>query len=66
MSSAGILRTRDMDIVERAQGRAMKMMRRLEHLSSEEMLGEIGQVSEKKAEWGFCTYVKVHQCIHPF
>lgn len=42
VSSAGILSTRDMDIVERAQWRAMKMMQRLEHLSSEEGLKVIG------------------------
>jgi len=43
---------KDEELLERVQGRTMRMMRRLEHLSYEERLRELGLFSLKKAERG--------------
>jgi len=43
---------KDMDLLEQVQRKAMKMIRRMEHHSSEKMLRELGLVSlEKRRLW---------------
>ena len=48
---------RDMDIPDRVQQRAMKMIKELEYLSYEERLRELGLFSLQKTQEGFHQWV---------
>jgi len=52
VSTSGLSSTRDLDILQKAKERAIKMVKRWEHVSLEERLRELGLLSWTRGSSG--------------